>query len=101
MTKWNGGFFGKKIMIKLGFDPRWVHLAMKTISTASYSVLINGEPRSSITPTGGIKQGDLLSLYLFILCAEDLSAMLRIAESTHLLKGIMSSPNRVSPIFCL
>lgn len=95
MTEWNGGFFLEKIMIKLGFDPRCVHLAMKTISTASYYVLINGEPRGSITSTHGIKQGDLLSAYLFILCVEGLFAMLRIVESTHLLKGIMSSQNRV------
>ena len=30
--------------IKLGFDPKWVQLAMETITTALYSVLINGEP---------------------------------------------------------
>ena len=30
-------------MLKLGFDTRWVHLAMETITTASYLVLINGE----------------------------------------------------------
>jgi len=82
-------------MIKLGFHPRWVHLAMETISTASYSILINGEPRGIITPTRGIKQGDLLSPYLFIRCAEGLSAMLRKAKSTNQLKGIMSSQNRV------
>lgn len=46
-----------------------------------------------ITPTRGIKQGDLLSPYLFILCVEGLFAMLRKAESTHQLKGIMSSQN--------
>ena len=32
-----------QIMLKLGFAPRWVHLAMKTLTTASYSVLINRE----------------------------------------------------------
>ena len=43
--------FLQKIMVKLGFDPRWVHLAMETITTASYSVLINGEPKGFINPS--------------------------------------------------
>ena len=97
MIEWNEGFFFffKKIMIKLGFHPRWVHLAMETISTASYAILINGEPPGFITPTCGIKQGDLLSPYLFILCAKGLFAMLRNVESTYQLKGIMLSQNEV------
>ena len=43
--------FLRQIMLKLGFAPRWVHLAMETLTTASYSVLINGEPRGFITPS--------------------------------------------------
>ena len=87
--------FLEKIMIKLGFDPKWVHLAMETIPTASYSILINGELCGFITPTRGIKQGDPLYPYLFLLCAESLSKTLRKAESTRQLKGIMSSQNGV------
>jgi len=43
--------FLQKIMVKLGFDPRWVHLAMETITTASYLVFINGEPKGFINPS--------------------------------------------------
>ena len=58
-----------KIMLKMGFDERWVHLAMQCVSTASYSVLLNGEPHGLISPSKRIKQGDPLSSYLFsILC---------------------------------
>ena len=49
--------FLRKIMLKLGFDDRWVHLAMETVHTAMYSVLINGEPKGYISPSDGIKQG--------------------------------------------
>ena len=86
----------KKIMVKLGFNPRWVCLAMETIATASYSVLINGEPKGFITPSRGIRQGNPLSPYLFLMCAEGLFALLRKAEEQRVLKGIRSSQQRVS-----
>ena len=41
--------FLQGIMQKLGFDPRWVKLIMETVTTASYSVFINGEPKGWIT----------------------------------------------------
>ena len=68
---------------------------METLTTASYSVLINGEPRGLITPSRGIKQGDPLLPYLFLLCAEGLSAMLRKAKESHQLRGIKSSQQGV------
>ena len=68
---------------------------METVCTASYSVLINGEPRGFINPSRGIKQGDPLSLYLFLLCAEGLSALLRKAMESQYLHGIFSCPNGV------
>ena len=83
--------FLHKIMLKLGLHPKWVDLAMETVTTASYSVLINGEPRGFIAPSRGIRQGDPLSPYLFLLCAEGLSALLRKAEANNSLKGIKSS----------
>ena len=57
--------FLRQIMLKLGFDQHWVQLAMETVCTASYSMLINGEPKGFIKPSRGIKQGDPLSHYLF------------------------------------
>lgn len=53
-------------MIRMGFDERWVSLAMETVHSASYSVLINGEPKGFIKPTRGIRKGDPLSSYFFL-----------------------------------
>ena len=50
--------FLRSIMLKLGLDRRWVNMAMEIVTTASYLVLINWEPKVFITPTRGIKQGD-------------------------------------------
>ena len=74
--------FLRGIMLKLGLDYRRVNLAMETITTASYSILINGEPKGFITPSRGIKQGDPLSPYLYLLCAKGLSTLLRKAEES-------------------
>ena len=61
MTVWTG-FFLERIMLKLGLDQRWVSLATETITTASYSILKNGELKRFVTPTRGIKQGDPLKV---------------------------------------
>ena len=83
-------------MTKLGFDDTWIRLAMETVCTASYSILINEEPRGLVKPTCGIKQGDPLSPYLFLLCAEGLSVMLRKAEATRSFKGVVSCQHGVT-----
>ena len=43
---------------------------MECISTVSSSVLINGSPKGKIYPSRCIRQGDLLSPYIFILYVE-------------------------------
>ncbi|XP_042944607.1 uncharacterized protein LOC122278487 [Carya illinoinensis] len=50
------------------------------LNSVSYSILINGEPQQKFKPTGGICQEDPISLYICILCAETLLALLHKAE---------------------
>lgn len=87
--------FLRNIMLKIGLDRRWVDLAMGTVTTALYSILINGEPRGLVHLSRGIKQGDPFSPYLFLLCAEGLLALLRKAEEDWVLHDILSSQNGV------
>ena len=68
--------FLKKVMEKMGLGEKWVKLIMECISTVSYSILVNGEPKGDIKPSRGIRQGDPLSPYLFLLCSEGSNRML-------------------------
>ena len=43
----------KQIVIKMGFNNRWVDLMMQCVSSVTYSIKINGTPRGKKTPTRG------------------------------------------------
>ncbi|KAF5477145.1 hypothetical protein F2P56_003817 [Juglans regia] len=79
--------FLEKVMMKMGFNPRWISLIMNCITSVSYSILINGAPQASFVPSRGIRQGDPLSPYLFILVSEVLSSLLNHAENVKDIHG--------------
>ena len=67
------------VMNKMGFNDRWRRWIMECMSTVNYSFTINGQIREYVTPQRGIRQGDPLSPYLFLLCSEGLSSLLHTA----------------------
>ena len=78
-------------MRKLGFNERWIGLMMECVKMVSYSVLVNGEPKGLIKPTRGIRQGDPLSPFLFLLCTEGLNTLIVKAESEGSIHGFALS----------
>ena len=80
--------FVEKVMRKMGFDENWINLVMKCISSVSYSVIINGTTYGNIIPTRGFRQGDPLSPFLFLLCAEGFSAQIHDVAQNNQLHGI-------------
>ena len=78
----------EKVMEKLGFADRMRDLIKRCVSTETYSVKINGVSRGYIIPSRGIRQGDPLSPYLFLLCAEGLSALIQSAMDRGQMEGV-------------
>ena len=67
-------------MRRMGFNEGWINLIMLCVKTVTYSGLVNGEPCGMIHPTRGIRQGDPISPFLFLLYTEGLNGLLKIAE---------------------
>ncbi|XP_075662942.1 uncharacterized protein LOC142632422 [Castanea sativa] len=85
--------FLKGMMIKLGFPQGWVDRIMSCVTTSSFSVRINGKAYGNFRPTRGIRQGDPLSPYLFLICAEAFTSLLAREEENGRLHGVSISQN--------
>ena len=80
--------FMEKVMRKMDFDNRWVNLMMKCKTTASYSILINGEAHGDFKASKGLRQGDPLSLYLLFMCTEGLHSLIKKAAYNRDINGV-------------
>ena len=80
--------FISAVLERLGFHHLWIGLIMQCISSVTYSLLINGSPRGKVIPSRGIRQGDPLSPYIFILCSEVLSGLCNKAQEEGRIQGI-------------
>ena len=81
---WN---FLMKVLLKMGFGSRWMEWIWWCISTAKFSVLVNEVPAGFFPNSKGLRQGDPLSPYLFVLGMEVLSTLIRRAVDGGFLSG--------------
>ncbi|XP_016182625.1 uncharacterized protein LOC107624684 [Arachis ipaensis] len=72
----------------MGFGHKWRSWVMECVSTASMSVLINGSPSKPFKMERGLRQGDPLSPFLFVL----------VVDVLHRLVGEAVRSGRISPL---
>ncbi|KAJ0111527.1 hypothetical protein Patl1_02330 [Pistacia atlantica] len=87
--------FLQAVMRKMSFCSTWIKVIMNCLSSVSYSVLINGIPQKPFKPSRGIRQGDPLSPYLFIIGAEALSRLIQDSEDRRDIKGVPMGRSRM------
>ncbi|CAB4316864.1 unnamed protein product [Prunus armeniaca] len=88
--------FLEQMLRTMGFPIRFIQLIMGCVTTVSYSLLIQGRPFGRIIPSRGLRQGDPISPYLFLIVAEAFSALLQQAERDSRLHGVSIAPSAPS-----
>eukprot|EP00253_Pinus_taeda_P011910 PITA_11910 len=82
---WN--YLGK-VLESFGFCRRWVDWIHSLISYPSFSILVNGTPSKTFSASRGIRRGDPLSPFLFILAAEGLGRFIKKQREANKIKGL-------------
>ena len=76
------------MLSKMGFHNLWIAWIRGCLEFATVSVLVNGSPTEEFKPTRGLRQGDPLAPFLFLVVAEGLVGIVRSASKTTLLTGL-------------
>ncbi|RVW53156.1 putative ribonuclease H protein [Vitis vinifera] len=71
----------------MGFGPKWLGWMWSCISSAKFSILVNGVPAGFFPSSKGLRQGDPLSPYLFVMGMEVLGILIRRAVEGGFLSG--------------
>ena len=71
----------------MGFSAKWIHWMTLCVESVDYFVLVNNNKEGLIISGRGLRQGDPLSLYLFIIGVKGLSSLIRDAEGHEVISG--------------
>ncbi|XP_071687414.1 uncharacterized protein [Rutidosis leptorrhynchoides] len=83
------------IMRLMGFGSRWIKWIFSCLRYASISVLVNGSPTKEFKLEKGVRQGDPLSPFLFILASEGLNMIIKNASNDGLFEGVDIGKDKV------
>ncbi|PNX58635.1 ribonuclease H, partial [Trifolium pratense] len=77
----------------MGFSTAWMTWMRACIFESSMSILVNGSPTEDFKVGRGLRQGDPLSPFLFLIVAEGLSGMMNKAAAIGKFKGFKVNAN--------
>jgi len=80
---------------KMGFHTVWISGIRGCLESATVSVLVNGSPTEEFKPSRGLRQGDPLAPFLFIVVAEGLAGLVRQVLKVNMLTGLKIGRNEV------
>jgi hypothetical protein len=72
----------------IGFPQHLTNTIMQCVKTVQFSILINGKTSQQFYPQRGLRQGDPLSPYLFIICANVFSNLITKAQQGKAIHGV-------------
>lgn len=75
-------------MEKMGFHPVWRRLIIGCVCSVNFAVILNGQPGNKFAPSRGLRQGDPLSPYSFMMVSDVLSRMISTATESKKLQGV-------------
>jgi hypothetical protein len=75
-----------KVLRQLGFGQIWCDIISGLLASSSTQVILNGTPGERIEYKRGLRQGDPLSLILFVIVMDVLGFMIRKVEEKELLQ---------------
>ena len=77
----------------MGFLTIWVTWIRACLNSTSFSLLINGQPIGWFSPARGVRQGDPIFPYLFIIVSQNLFAILNHAWQLNMILGFWRDLN--------
>ncbi|KAF7147570.1 hypothetical protein RHSIM_Rhsim03G0007800 [Rhododendron simsii] len=75
------------VLGRMGFDRLWVHWIQQCVCTVKYSIYANGGQVCQVMPNWGLRQGDPLSPYLFLIVADVFSVIIQKAIQNKSIRG--------------
>lgn len=92
--------FLQYLLFRMGFGAKWRNLIKECLSSAYFSILINGSPKGFFPAQTSMRQGDLLSPFLFVIVVEEDGGRGRKAESYKRFQGEKNCPFHFSFAVC-